>query len=480
MTRLKNNIQPSITESANFTQQSAHKHKLFVFTGLGLLLIVIGLVLTPNPTEIINGFASLITSYNVLDMNSFMQVNGALGVPFINSGILVLCVIISYILTKAEIKGAEIAAVLMTMGFAFCGKTIFNVWPIIFGTLMHSLVHHKDLSKGICTSWFACSLTPIVNLTAFHNLLHPTMPTPEAPVWSIGSIALAFLAGTVAGYIVGFFSVMLPKKHDHYTLYNVGFAAGLSSLMIYSYLRSVNFLVVAPPHQYPDIDNTKLLACAIIILLYLGICGVILCNGKYSMIPKVFKDNADHDDHSSKEFFAASLIHMAVIGLLCLGYTLLMFSNMSGAHYAAFFTIAGFAANGITILTALPLVLGVTVTSFVTGGFKGFFGGMNFIASGFEYASSKSMVVTALYASGMAPFVRRHGALSGFIMASIHSVLVPIIAPIQGWLNLYSNGFSTGLISTFYAALVERFVRTATVHFRWKKPWDENQENTQH
>ncbi len=444
----------------------SQKQRIYVFSGLGFLLIIIGFILTPSFEAIIRGFKGLILSYNLLDMNSFMVVDGALGVPFINSGILVLCAVLSFVFTKAEIRGAEIAAVLMTMGFAFCGKTIFNVWPIVLGTLLHSLVHHKALSKGICTAWFACSLSPMINLTAFHNLLNPAPPSPGNPSWSALSIALAMLLGIIAGYIVGFFSTMLPKKHDSYTLYNVGFAAGLSSFLIYAYLNASGLHVVAPSHEYPDIANGVLILCAVFILLYIGICGFLMCKKDYSMLRKIFLYGAEHEDHTTRLFFASSLIHMSVMGFLCLTYALLMTSNMSGAHYAAFFTIVGFAANGITLVTAMPLVLGVLTTSFFTAGLKGVFAGKNFFVEGFDYASSKNMVVTALYSCGLSPFVKRHGFLPGFVMASIHSVLVPVLGPIQGWLNLYSNGFSTGLVSTFYAALVERFVRVRPGFFK--------------
>jgi len=435
--------------------------KAGIFAGLGLLLIAMGLCFTPDPAAIAAGLQKMIYALNLLDPNMFLAVDGALGAVYVNAGILVLCVVASYMLTKCKIGGGQIAALFMVMGFSFCGKTIVNVWPIVAGTLLYAVVHKKPIASMIHTAWFATALTPIFNTVAFYSMFNGENHRANDPTFQVWTLLLAIVLCVLAGFGVGFMSSILPEKHGGYTLYNVGFAAGVIGLLMFSAMKAMGLghegTADSPLHKYTeDIANIPFSMSLVVILLYLGVCGLILGRDQMHEHRNLLARCEKGGDHVELHGFAAALVNMSVMGLIFMAYTYLVQGNFNGALFAALFTAVGFSANGITIKSVLPIMAGVFFASFMVGGVQGALTGKDFLAAGYAYAGTKNMLIAALYGCGMAPVTGKHGPLAGFIMGAIHSVLVPNTGSLHGWLCLYNNGFCMGLVTTFYTSFVEK------------------------
>ncbi|MCC8024034.1 MAG: DUF1576 domain-containing protein [Clostridium sp.] len=433
--------------------EKIEKTKVRVLLGLSAILILMGMCVTPNVHQILEGFKKLVTATALLDANTFMIVDGALGVPFINSGLLVLFVIVSYQITKTKIGGGQIAALFMVLGFGFCGKNIFNVWPFVLGVMLHTKLNRKPLSSSMNLAWFSAALCPVFNMIAFYTNYGAAYAEPH---FAVSRILVAVVVGIFAGYLIAFLAGILPGKHNGFTLYNAGMAAGIAGFLIFSFLKALKLGHDAPAHEYPNIANGLLALMILILLVYLGVCGLIINRG----VPKDLKKQLVHcskgGDFTCIYCFGTVLINMFIVGIMCLAYILIVPANLSGPVFAALFTVVGFASNGITVRTSLPIMLGVFCMAFISGGMTGAEAGESFIQSAFAYTGTKSMVIAAIYCCGLSPVTGAYGVLAGFLAGLIHCLIVPSIGPLHGWLNLYNNGFSLGIVATFYVPILER------------------------
>ncbi|MBP3890578.1 MAG: DUF1576 domain-containing protein [Solobacterium sp.] len=429
--------------------------RAMVFIGLGLLSILIGFILTPSLDAIAKGFALQQSATGMLDLNTFMVVGeGRIGVPFINAGILLIVVMLSYLITGTTINGGTIAAAFMVYGFGFCGKTLWNVWPLFFGVIIHAVVHKKKVNTVTGLAWFSAALSPMVSIITFYTLFNGTNTMAENAMFHGGSFVLAVVVGLAAGYLVATFAGFLPEKHNGLTLYNAGMAAGLTGFFIFSLMKTLGVGHAGPSHEYPNINNGALAVCIIVLLVYLLLAGLLITSKERGFIDSVVTKK--YAGSAVEQFgFGATLVNMAAAGLLCLAYWFLTrTANAHGPLFACLFTVVGFASNGITIRTMIPIMCGVYLTSIIVGGTQGALQGKSFIESAFNYVGSKNMLIAAIFGCGMAPVVYKHGAFVGFLAGVTHSILVPNTGVLHGWMNLYNNGFCIGLVVTFFVPAI--------------------------
>lgn len=426
-----------------------------VFIGFGLLLIIIGFVLSRSPEVVKEGFHVLLTSNIHLDTSSFDIIGSpGVGVPFIGSGILGIIVMVSYLLTKTEVKGSTIASAFMVMGFAFCGKSFLNVWPTFFGVLLQGAVKKKKVNTVMDLAWFSTALSPLVNTVAMYTVLDGTNTMAESLQISLVRILVACVVGMLAGFLIATFAEFLPTKHNGFTLYNAGFAAGLTGFLFFSFMRVAGIGHSGPSHVYTDDKDLLLASCLAIMMLYLLVCGLVLRKKDKAALGELVlarRKGCFIDQYG----FGTSLVNMSLCGFLCLLYPFLTTTgHINAPVFACLLTVVGFASNGITLKTMAPIMLGVYAQSVLVGGIKGALSGAQFLQSGLSYAGSKNMVIAACFGCGMSPVVTEHGYLIGFLGAMIHSILVPNTGALHGWLNLYNNGFCLGLVATFFVPLL--------------------------
>lgn len=431
-----------------------------VFLGFGLLLILIGVVLSPSWEVIKEGFNVLLTSNIHLDTATFYIIGDAgVGVPFISSGILGVIVMLSYLLTKTEVKGGTIAAAFMVMGFAFCGKTFVNVWPTFFGVLLYAAVKKKTVSSVMGLAWFSSALSPLVNTVAMYTMMDGTNTMAQTPQISAVRVLIAVVVGVVAGFLMAVFAELLPGKHNGITLYNAGFAAGLAGFVIFSFMKASGMGHSGPSHVYTQDKDLLLGGCLAILLVYLLICGLILWKKEKSNVGKLVL-GMGKGCFVDQYGFGTALINMSLCGLLYLLYPFLTTTgHISAPIFACLLTVVGFASNGITLKTMVPIMAGMFAQAMVVGGMKGAMSGGNFLEAGLTYAGSKNMLIAAGFGCGLSPAVVQYGALVAFLSAAIHGILVPNTGSLHGWVNLYNNGFCLGLVATFFVPMVLQLLK---------------------
>ena len=433
-----------------------NQYRYPIFFGFGLISILIGYILTPSLTNLFKALLMQQSATNLLDSNLLYLVKDVgLGAPFVNAGILFLLVLFSYFFAKVELNGASIPAAFMVFGFGFCGKNLWNIWPLLFGVIGFGLQKKKQLSKLLPLAWFSTALSPMVSILTLYTQYDGSNVLSLEPHFSISSFCLASAAGLFAGYCILTLADLLPKKHEGLTVYNAGMAAGLTGFLAFSLMKAMGIAHGAPSHEYPSFENGTLVICIIVLLAYLLVCGIVVSHkekeGIIGPIKELYLGNA-----VEQYGFGATLINMALCGFLCLLYWFLTIkAAVHSPLFASLFTVVGFASNGISIKSMLPILCGVYCTSFFAGIMQG---DNHSLINGLEYVSSKSMLIAALFGCGMAPVVYHYGYVVAFFAAMVHSLLVVNTGILHGWMNLYNNGFCIGLVVTFFVPILVKIV----------------------
>ena len=415
-----------------------------VFIGFAVVLFAMGLYFTPSVQELIEGYTRIATLPGLIDFDALSHA-GNYGTSYVNSGLLVLCVLLVIKLTNTKIQGVHIAAILQVAGFAFYGKNIINIWPTIIGVYGYAAWQRKPLSEMTAAALFSTALSPVFSVTAFG--------TNELTVLS-NAILIGALLGILAGVLVGMLAGYLPSIHKGYVLFNVGFAAGIAGILINALRTAMNMTHVRSYDAVKDYvagDNITLGVTLAIMFLYLIVAGCFL--GGLEEYKKMFWFKSKGGNYVEKFGYAPCLINAGVLGFLATGYVfvadMLHEGNLNGCLFACILTGAGFAANGATVRTYLSTMIGVFLCAFITGGIGGIVLGQSFLVPALTKVGTRGMMLAAIYSCGMSPIVGEHGFAAGILVGAAHSMLAPITGAFHGFMSLYNNGFSLSMVATF-------------------------------
>lgn len=435
------------------TRPISENTKLLVFAGLAVVLLGMGFILSPSPADLLAGYSKIVTHPSLIDFDGLKQA-GHFGTAFFNSGLLLLVVMLSYKVTKTEIQGVQIAAAMMVLGFSFYGKNILNIWFPIIGVLLQTIVSKKPLSSSTALAWFSTALSPMFSVLAFGTELLGPGSFLAIGVGACFTIFAGFLVGIIAGY--------LPSIHKGFVLFNAGYAAGLVGILInslikalglghdrYPYVEVATALKEGIEADYVSGSNVLLGTCLVILFAYLILAGLLLKGG--SNFRKLAGSLSFGGNYVSEYGFASTLMNMGLLGLVTTGYVFLTVKGqLCGPVYACIWTAVGFAAAGVTLRSHLPIMAGVFLTALLTGGITGVLAGTPFLEAALTKAGSRGMLLAAIFSCGLSPVVGKFGILSGLLVGGVHSVLVPNLGILHGWMSLYNNGLSQGLISTLF------------------------------
>ncbi|MDL2248171.1 DUF1576 domain-containing protein [Tyzzerella sp. OttesenSCG-928-J15] len=423
--------------------------RYMVLAGLGVMLILIGIILAPSITELLEGYAIVLSHPSLTDFDGFMWA-GNFGTSFVNAGIILLLVLIVFWFTDTDIEGMQIAAALVTTGFSFYGKNVINIWFPVIGVFLYANWIKRPFKEISALAFFSTALAPVFSVTAF--------ATDWLPHGGIAAVSIGALLGIFSGILVVIFADYLPNLHQGRLLYNAGFAAGIVGVIINAVQRVFNLGF----ERYPYLDenfvtgeNHLLFFILAIICSYFVIVGIAL--GGFKNFKRLVWRSCYGGDFVREFGFAATIINMGTVGLVCCGYVFLTVTGQfNGPVYACVLTAAGFSAAGVTLRMLWPTMTGVYLTSFFMGGINSFMAGGSFLAGAFAKTGSRGMVLSAIYSCGIAPSVGAYGWLSGVFIGATHSLLVTMTGAMHGWRSLYNNAFSLGLIAVFGYPLFSR------------------------
>ncbi|HQE50544.1 MAG TPA: DUF1576 domain-containing protein, partial [Fervidobacterium sp.] len=127
----------------------------FLFT-LSFVFICFGLIV--GNISIPEQMFKIIMSPDYL-IADYFEIAG-IGGAFLNSGLLMMIFTLFFKLLKVSPSGVSIAAVMTIGGFALFGKNVFNVWPVVLGVLLYTLMVGENIKTYLYVAYFGTALAP--------------------------------------------------------------------------------------------------------------------------------------------------------------------------------------------------------------------------------------------------------------------------------------------------------------------------------
>lgn len=399
-----------------------------------IVIILFSSFMFNSPMEIIEGMKTIILSPSIL-LTDYMELAN-IGAALFNSSILMLVTLFLSKLNKVDMKGPIIATIFTVGGFSFLGKNIYNVWAIFLGIYIYSIIQKESFGKYIVVAFFGTTLGPLVSQISFGLGLDP-----------IKGIILGNLAGIGAGLILPPLASHFVKFHQGFNLYNVGFTAGIVGTLFMSLLRGFGFeststLIVL---------EGKNLVLGTYFSLFFGsmvLLGFILNNNKFKGYKELCKDSGrSGPDFVELYGFSLTLINIGLLGLLSVGYVLLVRGQLSGLVIGGVFTVAGFGAFGKHIKNVIPIMLGV------------------YIGSLFKVwnTNAPGILIAALFGTTLAPIAGIYGWPAGILAGILHVSVVSNTGYLHGGMNLYNNGFAGGIVAAILVPVMQSFKKESNI-----------------
>ncbi|WP_051237747.1 DUF1576 domain-containing protein [Lacticigenium naphthae] len=379
-----------------------------------------------SPSEILHGQwtilispANLITDYFALT---------SVGATFFNSALMVLHAIGIVRLTKAKINGPVIAGVLTVSAFAFFGKNLYNSMPIVLGAFSYAKYVRMPAEKSLLSALFGTALGPLVSEISF-NLNLP--------------LALGILLGSTVGFMVGF---ILPPLANHsvrftegYSVYNVGFTSGVVGTIFTSIIRAFGYdieLVSLLAEGY----NDSLYPLLIFLFTIMFLVGLIMNSWSLTGYKKLLQRSGKlSTDFIDLDGFRITLINMAFLGYVSLGYVYFHGGELNGPVIGGILTVVGFGAFGKHVKNVLPILIGISLMGILN-----------------QYdMSSTAIMIAGLFGTTLAPIAGKYGMLVGMVAGAIHLSVVTNTSFLHGGVNLYNNGFAAGFVAAVLIPLLE-------------------------
>jgi hypothetical protein len=386
--------------------------------------IVFGLFVD-GPQTVLTGLLEIVTTRDALLTDYFGA--GGIGAACVNAGLLTLCACFVYHRAHAKLTGAAVACLFLVLGFGLFGKNLLNVWPIVAGVYLYARFRGEPFSTHINTAFFGAALAPVFSEILFSSALTLEVRVP-----------LALATSLVIGFILPPAAAQLFKAHSGYSLYNMGFTAGIVGTLVVAMYKSYGF--VPDPVMIWTTGNNLLLGSFLAVLFAsMAAAGYYFDRSLLAGLRRIMQcAGQSPSDYIASAGFGPTLANMALAGMISMGYVLLVGGDLNGPVIGAMLTIVGFAAYGKHARNIAPIMLGVFLGS---------------LAKPWG-AADPSIVLAALFGTTLAPIAGRFGWHWGIVAGLIHSSAALSVGSLHAGLNLYNNGFAAGIVAAVLVPVI--------------------------
>ncbi|GGC80859.1 DUF1576 domain-containing protein [Enterococcus wangshanyuanii] len=429
------------TDKKNEKEISQNRN-YYLLIGYCLLLILIGLS-SESFNTLLGGMLRILTSPSNL-LTDYIAL-GSFGSAFVNSGLLTLFSVLIAKKEKIPINGAMIAALFTVSGCSFFGKNMYNSIPIIIGGICYAKIVKKPFSQFIVVSLFGSALSPIISFFTF-GLSIPLMFS--LPLGCIIGIFIGLILPPLASHVLTF--------HQGFSLYNVGFTSGLIAMMFTGVLRMFG-VSIEGKNIVSDEYHNQLLFFMLFLFFLIFIVGFIINHFSFKGIKEISRTSGKLiTDFTFISGIGATMMNMAFMGLLLVGYTQLSHCTLNGPIIGAILSAVGFSAFGNHPLNSLPLLISVFFAAQLSSVFA---------------VDQTTVALAGIFGTGLAPIAGYYGFQYGLAAGFLHMSLVTNVSYLHGGLNLYNNGFSTGFVAAVMVPLLDNIlqIRKVKQHARKRK-----------
>lgn len=361
-------------------------------------------------------------------LNDFTLAAGP-GAAVLNALVVASTGFILVLATRTRVSGPTIAAVFTLFGFGLFGKTIWNVLPIYLGVWIAARIAGKRMSDYILIALFGSALGPLVTLLAIELTLPPVV-----------GLVVAIVGGAAVGAVLPAVAMTMLRLHQGYSLYNMGLTTGFVAMLA----AAVTFgggaaIPIAPlwnsarePLSFwmVPVSSGVLLVAALlerdrpIVAAYRKLLSL------PGRLPSDFMDMVGRN---------ASLVNMAVMGMLFWGLVLAVGAPLNGPVLGGIYTIVGFAAFGKHPGNVWPLVAGIMAAALVFG----------------HGWADPAVILAILFGTTLAPIAGQFGMLLGFIAGALHLLVVLRSGAWHAGIGLYNNGLAGGLTAALLVSVLD-------------------------
>lgn len=382
-----------------------------------------------TPAGILRGLLTYIGSRAVLLSDYFAL--GTPGAAFVNAGLVTFLSIGLTLLIKTPYTGTTVAALFLMPGFAMFGKNPVNILPFFLGVFLYARFRRVPMANYTTAALYSTTLAPVVSHFLCQNELPPVL-----------RVLLAAAAGTLLGFTIVPIAEHLFQLHRGYMLFNFGFSSGLLAYLFASIFRTLHLPVALESHWHAGVNNAVLAylfaLCAVLVL-----AGFWLSGWKFRQYHKIMRHHGHaHSDQIATDGIGSTMVNMGFVGLICIGYILLIGGDLSGPVVGAILTAIGFSASCIHPRNTIPIMLGVWLYSLVAA----------------SNATTPAIQIAAIFgATALAPIAGEFGPILGILAGAMHFAIVSSTGTATGGFNLYNNGFAAGLVAALLITLLHAF-----------------------
>ena len=388
-----------------------------------VFLAAIGLVLG-DPSTVLPGLWKIIVTEDAL-ITDYVKIAGV-SAALVNSALVTLVSLLLLYLSKEPPNGFTLVELGLMAGFSLFGKNIVNIWPIIAGTFLYAKARREPFGKYVSVSLLATALAPVVSYVALDN--------------GFGNLWWGIAVGLLIGFVLPPLCTHVHYAHQGYSLYNVGFGAGIIATVVVSLAKS--FGIKVESRLIWSVGNNTLFAVLLMSLFGCMIASAVAVRGKtilesYRRILKT--SGIGGTDYLKDEGGATTVFNMGVNGLFATLFVLAVKGDLNGPTICGIFTIVGFSSTGKHLRNIAPIMFGVYLASFTK-----------------TWAINQpSPILALLFSTTLAPVAGRFGPVAGIIAGYLHSSVALNVGIVYGGMNLYNNGFAGGIVAIFLVPVVQ-------------------------
>lgn len=382
------------------------------------MFMVTGIMWSSSFSEIFRGLYLINVSPSLL-LTDYVAVGG-IGAALWNAALIILLELLMIKLSHSRLTGALMAAVLLTSGFALFGTNIFNSLPIFLGAFLFARIAEQPPAGVLLQALFTTALGPLVSIVSFYSPL---------PLYA--AIPLGWFLGILCGMIMPPLSSAFLHFHQGYSLYNVGFAAGVIGMSFVALFRLFDYDVTSV-NILSGTEAVHLTELLTVVFLVMMLFGTLLNGSTLKGYARLLRSTGRLvTDFDTLYGSGLSFFNMGLQGIVCLIYIYLTRAPINGPVVGAILSVVGFSAMGKHPRNSIPILAGVYLATLISP----------------MPQASTSAVITALFATGLAPIAGDFGAAAGIAAGFLHTALARNILIVHGGVNLYNNGFSTGFVA---------------------------------
>ena len=397
--------------------------------GLSVMLMLLAFVIE-SPQSLVSGMMTILVSPSQL-FTDYMEI-ASVGSTLLNVAIMLGISIYSYKKLEIPLNGTVIGSLGMLAGFSFFGKNLFNSIPFMIGVWIYTKVTKQNYRNYVIVGLFGSALGPLISFLAFSGVLSQGC-----------SVLIAYALGIFIGFILPQLSTQFLGFHQGFSLYNVGFTAGIIGMVVLGFMNAFGI----------ELETRTLTSTQSPLILYqllIGFCVILILTSFYLHFKKKEKYHFKlllklsgrlPSDFVEMTNMATVTLNMSIIGFILLGYVLMNGGQLNGPIVGSIIGVMSFGAFGNQVKNTVPVLVGIMIGSYLTG----------------VEPTSTSALIAAIFGTTLAPVSGYYGPFAGMIAGFVHITLVSHVVVMHGGLNLYNNGFAGGFVAAVLVPIFEIF-----------------------